>query len=156
MLSDESKTSTIELLLIHSRADRTLRSLLASHFEKYNITMMEWLLLGVLSGSSNEGMSMSSVAGKLDVTLPQVTALMTSLVKKKLVRLRTLKQDRRSRHAALTAKGEDVLGQVEDAATAALRDWPQDISTEQLSAYLETMKAMAYKDDKPVDFEAVG
>lgn len=156
MLSDESSTSAIELLLLHSRADRALRSLLTSQFEQYNITMMEWLLLGVLSKSSRDGMSMSAIASELAVTLPQVTALMTSVVKKKLVRLRTLKQDRRSRHAALSAKGEDILGQVEEAVTNVMRNWPEEISSEQLAAYLETVKAMAYKDTTEADLAETG
>ena len=86
MLGDQPKTSVIEVLLLHSRADRALRSLLAGQFDKHNITMMEWLLLGVLAGGSRDGLSISTVAAKLDVAPPQVTALMARLQKKKLSR----------------------------------------------------------------------
>lgn len=148
MLRNKSQTSVIEILLIYSRADRTLRSLLANQFEKYNITMMEWLLLGVLSrGSRDDGLSISAVARELDVTLPQVTALMTGLVKKKLVRLRTLKRDRRSRYAVLSAKGEDVLSQSEEAVSSVMWRWPQAVTPGQMTAYFKTLKAIAYARD---------
>jgi DNA-binding MarR family transcriptional regulator len=143
MLGEQPKTSLLEILLLHARADRALRARLAGQLDEHNLTIMEWLLLGVLSGGSREGLSISATAARLDVTLPQVTALIASLFKKRLVRLRTQKRDRRSRHAALTAKGENVLERTEEAIGEVLRRWPVGVSRQQAAAYVAMITAMA-------------
>lgn len=98
-----------EICLAHSRMDRELRTNIANQLDKHELTMMQWLLLGTLSGEK-KGLSMSEIARLLDITLPQVTALLVGLAQRKVVKLKTQKRDRRSRHAVLTTKGETVLG----------------------------------------------
>jgi DNA-binding MarR family transcriptional regulator len=101
-----------ELCLSHSRADRALRTKVAELLEPEQLTMMQWLLLGALSGSKN-GLSMSDIANRLGITLPQVTALLSNLDKRRIVKLRTQRRDRRSRHALLSAKGEALLSLID-------------------------------------------
>lgn len=70
---------------------------------------MEWLLLGVLDRGSQKGCSMSTIAASLEVTLPQVTALVTKLLNLKLVTQKAAASDRRSRVVMLTSKGRQTL-----------------------------------------------
>jgi DNA-binding MarR family transcriptional regulator len=98
-----------ELCLIHSKADRILRTIVAEQLESTQLTMMQWLLLGVVQTAPKQGLSMTDIAEGMGITLPQVTALLSDLSKRRLVKLKTQRKDRRSRHALLTAKGEDML-----------------------------------------------
>lgn len=132
-----------EACLLHSRADRTLRLIVAKQLDQYKITMMEWLLLGSVQKSQKEGVTMSSVAARLDVTLPQVTALTTGLTKNKLVKQKISRQDRRSRRLTVTPAGNKLLLMVEEEARKILQQWVADIPPEQLAAYLKTVEILA-------------
>lgn len=129
--------------LMHARADRTLRLLVAKQLEQFDLTMMEWLLLATVTAAPREGLTMSAVAAALDVTLPQVTALANSLVKTKLVKQKISSQDRRSRFLIATIAGKRLMARVEDAINQSMRDWLKDIPREQLENYIETVELLA-------------
>ncbi|MDZ7744871.1 MAG: MarR family transcriptional regulator [Candidatus Saccharibacteria bacterium] len=132
-----------QILLLHSRADRALRSLLENRLEKSGVTIMEWLVLSIISRSPKTGLSMSELAATLGVTLPQVTALMTGVVKKKYVRLKTQPRDRRSRHALLTSKGASVAENAKADIDAVLKDTLSEITADQEKAYLTVLEQIA-------------
>ncbi len=111
-----------ELFLTHSRGDRELRTVVNNQLEPIRITLMQWLLLGVVASGPKQGVSMSDIANTLGITLPQVTALMTELSKGRYVKLKTQKHDRRSRHALLTPKGDDLFHEAEKNIESALME----------------------------------
>lgn len=98
-----------DICLLHARSDRALRSAIAARLEESRITMMEWLLLGVVSAGPEKGSSMSDIAKALHVTLPQVTALVNKLLPLKLIRQKSASIDRRSRLVSLTSKGQLIF-----------------------------------------------
>lgn len=135
--------------LLHSRADRALRLVVSRKLEQFNVTMMEWLLMGVVQNGPKEGMTMSEVASALDVTLPQVTALTARLTKLKLLKQKVSRQDRRSRRLAVTSAGRKLLGEMEGDVDGALREWMSDIPEDKLKNYLDTLETLASR--KPGD-----
>lgn len=145
-MSQEPQQPTMyEACLQHARADRALRAVVSGQLEGLKITMMEWLLLGIVANGPEKGLSMSAVAQSLDVTLPQVTALVSNLVKQRLVKQKTQSYDRRSRHVMATAKGKALLEQIEASVGSAMRNWLEDIPKQQLVAYFDTVKQLAAK-----------
>lgn len=129
--------------LLHSRADRALRLVVSRRLEQFNVTMMEWLLIGVVNNGAKEGMTMSAVASALDVTLPQVTALTASLTKLKLLKQKVSRQDRRSRRLVTTANGKKLLTEIEQEVNKAMREWVADIPQDKLGVYFETVEILA-------------
>lgn len=111
-----------ELCLLHSRADRALRTVVAEQLDTVDLTMMQWLLLGIVGGGPKDGLSMSEIAEQMGITLPQVTALLSDLTKRRLTKLRTQRRDRRSRHALLSPKGEEELKKANDTLEKGLGD----------------------------------
>jgi DNA-binding MarR family transcriptional regulator len=136
-------SSMYEVCLFHSRADRALRLVVSRRLEQFNVTMMEWLLMGVVAGAPKEGMTMSAVAAALDVTLPQVTALTASLTKLKLLKQKISRQDRRSRRLGITAAGKKLLTDIEEEVNKAMLEWVADIPEDQLEVYLKTVELLA-------------
>lgn len=132
-----------EACLLHSRADRTLRLIVSRQLERFNITMMEWLLLGSVRRGDKEGITMTTAATTLDVTLPQVTALTNGLTKQKYVKQKISRQDRRSRRLTMTTTGNKLLDSIETEARQALREWVQDIPREKLMTYLDIEAILA-------------
>lgn len=132
-----------EACLAHSRADRALRLVVSKQLEKFNVTMMEWLLMSVVEKGPKEGMTMSAVASSLDVTLPQVTALTASLTKLKLLKQKVSRQDRRSRRLVMTVAGKKLLAEIEEVVNKAMREWVSDVPEDQLKVYLKTVEILA-------------
>ncbi len=142
-MTDNASITMYELCLLHARADRALRLVVTKQLEQFKLTMMEWLLLGVVCGGPDKGLSMSSIAGTLDVTLPQVTALVANLAKQKFVKQKTQLHDRRSRHVLATKRGRVVLQGTEEAIGKALQQWLTDIPPEDLEVYLKTVRHLS-------------
>lgn len=140
---DNPKMTMYEMCLLHARADRALRTVVAKQLDEFKVTMMEWLLLGAVVGGPEKGLSMSTVATTLDVTLPQVTALVTNLVKLRLVKQKTQTHDRRSRHVVATNKGKILLGDMEQSIASAMEDWLKEVPSDQLGNYLDTVRVLS-------------
>lgn len=132
-----------EVSLLHAQSDRALRALVAERLSDMNITMMEWLLLGVVSAGRTSGLTMSEIADALRVTLPQVTALVNKLLPLKLIKQKSAATDRRSRVVTITSKGQLVLEDANKTLDSVLDEWFNGISTEQRNTYLAVLKKLA-------------
>jgi DNA-binding MarR family transcriptional regulator len=136
-----------ETLLMHSRADRALRVVVAKELENFELTMMEWLLLATVCSGPPVGHTMTSVAQTLDVTLPQVTALMNKLTKRKLLKQKVSSHDRRSRRLTCTPTGSKMMADIEGVLESRVSQWLQGIPAEQLEAYQRTVGQIAELDN---------
>ena len=140
---ERTNISMYQALLLHSRADRVLRTVVSRQLDKFNITMMEWLLMGTVKNGAKEGVSMSEVASSLDVTLPQVTALTANLTKLKYLKQKVSRLDRRSRRLVITSVGKKQLAVIEESLEKAITDWVSDIPKNQWKSYLEMVETLA-------------
>lgn len=119
-----------------------MRALIADRLEGMNITMMEWLLLGVVSRGKASGLTMSEIASTLQVTLPQVTALVNKLLPLKLIKQKSASNDRRSRVVTVTSKGQLSLEDANKALDKAMNEWLGNVPKEQLQMYLATLERL--------------
>lgn len=152
-MNNFNELTAYEVCLNHARADRVLRTSVSKQLDELNITMMEWLLLGVVCNGSNDGVSMSSIAKSLDVTLPQVTALTNKVLQSKLVRQKTQATDRRSRHIMATAKGKTVLEESEQRVSAMFKTWVADKDQSQIQHYIDTVGMIAGQEAADLEAE---
>lgn len=108
---------------------------------------MEWLALGVISAGSKSGLSMTEVAGALNVTLPQVTALVAGLLDRKYVKQKVLSSDHRGRQVMIALKGKRVLGKLEIAIASSIRTWAKDVPRSRWQEYIRTIKQLSVQAD---------
>jgi DNA-binding MarR family transcriptional regulator len=148
-MDDGDRLTMYETCLYHSRTDRALRAVVGRCLEKYHVTMMEWLLLGLVGSGPAEGWNMSALARLLEVTMPQVTALTSHLLEQKLVKQKAAKQDRRNRYVLITGRGKTLLENIEDDIKVAMRQWLVSIPEEQLRAYVDTVRQISEIDQTP-------
>lgn len=127
-----------EAFLLHARADRSIRLVVGRELAPFNITMMQWLLLVTVQNGASTGVRMTELAEKLDVTMPQVTALTNDLTKLKLVKQKINAKDRRSRCLVMTPAGTGVVADADKALDGALKKLFKDISTDDIKNYLQT------------------
>jgi DNA-binding MarR family transcriptional regulator len=129
-----------EICLLHARSDRAMRALIAERLNGHDVTMMEWLLLGVVSRGKSSGLTMSEIANTLQVTLPQVTALVNKLLPLKLIKQKSANNDRRSRVVTVTSKGQLALEDANKALDTAMNQLLGTVPKEQLQVYLSTLE----------------
>ena len=137
------RPSMFQACLLHSRADRVLRTVIGNLLARFRLTMMEWLLLGAVNEGPKEGITLSAIAKVLDVSQPQVTALMDKVSTQKLVKQKVLREDRRSRSVVLTIRGRRLVEDIEEAMSDYLKTWAEHVPPEQLEAYLRTVRTIA-------------
>lgn len=123
-----------EVCLTYNHADRVLRNLINDRLYNFNIGLVEWLLLGVIDQAPKSGITLSEIAVKLDVSQPQVTALMDKVASQRWVRQKVHKQDRRSRMAVLTIKGKRQLDDIESDMKQFLEVWLSEVPDDQLKS----------------------
>lgn len=139
MEEEHARPTMYQACLLHARADRVLRMVVAEGLEQWKLTMMEWLLLGVINEGPDNGITLSDIARRLDVSQPQVTALMNKADKQSLVRQKVQRSDRRSRRVVLSAKGSRLLAEVEAGLSHTIQDWLTELPRDQLQAYMDTV-----------------
>lgn len=148
-MGNDDRLSMYEACLYHSRADRALRLVVGRCIEKYKVTMMEWLLLGVVGDGPTEGLNMSALAHLLDVTMPQVTALTSHLLQQKLVKQKAAKHDRRNRYVLITGKGKSLLEDIEEDIEEVMKQWLEPVPKKQLQSYMETVRLISQLEQQP-------
>ncbi|PLS81732.1 hypothetical protein CYG49_01120 [Candidatus Saccharibacteria bacterium] len=140
-----SSLTTFEACVLQSRAYRNLRDFMVEQLKPYDLTMMEWVLLGLVNASMPEGMTPSEISKTIDVGLPMVTNMVDRVAQMGLVRSDKDLHDRRRRIVVATDKGSVMAGDIEAHNRVALRLWLADIDREILNGYIETMGIISEK-----------
>ena len=135
-----------EICLLHSKSDRQLRLVVSRELERFEITMMQWLLLETVSKGPNSGMRMTELSEQLDVTMPQITALMNDLVELKLAKQKINSSDRRSRRLSVTSTGKKRLDDINMSIDNALKVWLSEVPGSSLKGYFDTLKLISEMD----------
>ncbi len=109
--------------LAYTRADRNLRNLINKKLSDYNITLMGWLLLNVVDNKKDIGINMSEIASNLDVTMPQANAIINQLLNQRLIRQKTQRNDRRTKHILISAKGKNLILKIDADLNLTSTEW---------------------------------
>ena len=143
MTAMETKTperTMYQACLMHSRAERVLKTIVAKHLKQYKITRMEWIVISTLdAGSDKAGYTMSSLSKILDIKLSQLTILVTGTCKLGLSKQVTSPNDRRIKLVTITPKGKKLVDKTEQTMRTAMREWLSSIPRDKLSAYMQTL-----------------
>ncbi len=132
-----------DFCLMQVRADRAMRAIVSNKLESQRLTLMEWLALGVVASGSKKGLSMSEIAAELDVTLPQVTALVSDLLELKFIKQKVLASDHRGRQVFITLKGKRVLSKLENAVAGEVRKWTKAVPSSRMQEYVRTVRQLS-------------
>ncbi|PSO43411.1 hypothetical protein BRC19_00525 [Candidatus Saccharibacteria bacterium QS_5_54_17] len=130
--------------LLQARAYRRLKAFMTEQLESYNVTMMQWTLLGHIHDySQQEGIRTSTLAGIFDVQTSLMTNMVNDLQKQKLVYRSIDPDDSRARRIRLTDEGIEFVDEVEQKIRAAMKEWLGDINRKHLQHYLYVTRVLA-------------
>lgn len=135
--------TTYDAGILQAKAYRKLRHFMQKELEQYDITMMQWALLGTIYRSGTKGAIINDIARRLDVEGSLVTNMVNNMVKREYVKKVVNPYDSRSKKVIATSEGKQLVRRVERELRKAMRSWLSPISKLSLSRYLITLDKIA-------------
>lgn len=127
--------------LLQAKAYRALKQHTAQTLSGFNITTVEWALLGLLFDHP-EGLPATEVANKLGVEGPFITQLVITLEKKKLVCRRADDRDKRVKRLYLENATKPLIGQIEGLLRKKTRKLLHGLSIRELLSYRHVLQTI--------------
>ncbi len=141
------KITTYQTAVLHARAHRSFRNHLSQRLKTQGMTVMEWALLGLVSQHQKDGVSVTDLAGMLNVKTALASVMVSKQVKAGMVEKISSKRDSRLRQVCLTEEGKARIQQIEAELHKDLDAWFKKNGIEDLDAYLQALSRLA--DAKP-------
>lgn len=141
VFGEANQLTTYKIGLLQAKAYRLLKQKTSSLLEKYNISAIEWALLGLLF-DQKEGYKLIEIADLLGVEAPFVTVMIDSLEHRRLVKRTTSNQDKRAKRVVLTAQGVTKVPQIESAIRAEMKDTLHGLTAPELMMHLKVLRTM--------------
>lgn len=132
------------VMLAKIRAFRATKDVIAKSLNVFDVTIMQWLFLGVIAKEKGNTTS-AAVAHELNVSTPLVTRFTQQLLEKKLIEITPDEQDKRTKHITLTRSGSVLLEKSEPVVREALKVWLDAIPREDVRTYITVLLHVAYK-----------
>ncbi len=132
------------VMLAKIRAFRATKDVIATSLKTFDVTIMQWLFLGVIAKEKGSTTS-AAIAVELNVSTPLVTRFTQQLLKKQLITITPDEQDKRTKHITLTANGARLLDDSEPVVRDALKTWLEAIPREDVRTYITVLLHVAYK-----------
>ena len=120
--------------IVPTKASRLLREHIHAVLSQYELTPMEWSMLGVLAEARN-GVQHAYVAEQLHVKAPFVTALAQPLLTRDLIRSVPSQFDARGKLLALTPAGKKLRKTVQTALNRRLKQLLAGVSDHDIASY---------------------
>ncbi len=138
---DMSKISTYQIGLIQAQAYRYLQVQFQAALAPFELTIPEWSLLGLLY--DNKEMNLTQITQALKTKASHPTVLVDQLEKRGLVSRSLHRKDKRTKIVSLTAKGKDLVPNVEMQARVRIGLAVGHIDRELLEDYFKALQMLA-------------
>lgn len=139
-----SDVTTYQSGVIQSAAIRKLNRFIASFLETYDITTMEWFIIGTVYDAGNEGMSLTDLKNKLGTTMPFITNSVKTLLAKKVLVKSLDSDDARIKIVAISPGYRATCGEIEAYLRAKMRElFYRNITPEELKIYVNVLYKMS-------------
>lgn len=132
--------TTYQAGVYQTRGFRALRQLKNKALEPHGLTMMEWLVLGLIKDAGANGIRITNLATELDTTQAFITNTVNVLEKKKFVARKADKSDKRAHCVVFNKKYLLLIDKIE----AELRDKLREtlyakVTPEELKTYMNVV-----------------
>lgn len=136
-------TKTYQLSLLQSKVQRRIRNYLVKFLAEYELSPMEWTLLGYICEKSNGGIKISDIANVFGVEISLITNTLNRLVDKKLVKRTPHLDDQRVRMIQITRDGSILVNKIEYILAENLDLWFKEYDRASLLKYIEVLEYLA-------------
>jgi len=123
-----------------------LRNYVLVVLNKYNLTTIEWAILGHLE--SNDSLRLSEISKFLHIDPPNVTPIIDQLESKNFAMRCDDPLDRRAKRVVLTAEGEQLVPKVEKTLSAEMNRLLNGVTEGQIATYFKVLQTIIDNNQK--------
>lgn len=129
--------STYRAGVAQSAAYRLLRQYVDDCVDSYDLTTMQWFMLGVVYDAGETGITVTELSQALDTTIPYITTTLNMLERGGMVKRTPKPGDGRTRVVRLVPRHIKTVEKIEHDLRCRMRDTIyKDISPQELRVYL--------------------
>ena len=146
MKKDISQITTYQSGVMQSTAHRILGRIKTEYLSQYNLTSMQWFVIGYTYDAGDSGIKLNDLMKTLDTTMPFITTIVNTLEAKGILYKVSDTQDSRVKIAVLNQSYKSTVEEIEEGLREELRVrlYREDsISREELSVYISVLYKMA-------------
>jgi DNA-binding MarR family transcriptional regulator len=150
-ISDEidlSMLTTYQAGIVQASAHRNLQKTCDDILKQFDITTMQWLLLGTIHTAKGESLRLTDVASMTGTGLPYITNTLNDLEAKGIITRRVNRLDSRSKIIVLSDSFAEKFNHIERTLRAHLRErLYENISDTDFKAYVKVLYQLANNKD---------
>jgi len=148
MKKDISQITTYQSGVVQSAAHRLMTRTKSNYLSRYDLTAMQWFVVGFVYDAGDEGIRLNDLMKILDTTMPFITTLVTMLETKGILRKVSDLNDSRVKIAKLDPSYRSTVEQIEDGLREELRTelyGKDNITHEELTTYIRVLYKIAQR-----------
>ncbi len=138
-ITNTAGMTTYRIGLLQTKAYRILNHVTAKALKEYEITPVDWAMLGLLF-EHPDGLRLSDLAEELGVEAPFITERTQELINQNLVTISTTKEDKRVKCMALTAKAKRKIPIIEQVLLKAMKPLLSGSSIKEVLSYKNVLE----------------
>lgn len=144
MVNKVNHLTTYQAGVLQAHAHRQLQKYCDEVLAPFDITKMQWLIIGTVLDAGPKGVRISELAPKLGTTLPYLTNTINLLESKNILVRRDDTKDNRSKLVVVSKKFRPKCGAIEQTLRDALRESIYtDIAPNDFKTYLNVLRKLA-------------
>ncbi len=142
MKKDISQITTYQSGVMQSTAHRILGRIKTEYLSQYNLTSMQWFVIGYAYDAGDIGIKLNDLMKQLDTTMPFITTIVNALESKGILYKISDTKDSRVKIAVLNQPYRSTVEEIEEGLREELRArlYREDnISRQELVAYIAVL-----------------
>ena len=134
--------STYQIGVLVARTHRELKAHTDAVLAPYELTSVDWAILGLLHDNTGAGMKLIDLAEELGVEAPFVTLRIKKLQVRELIGIKSGATDKRERLATITPLGTKIVTIIEPILRKESRAWLKGVGPLDIKGFITVMKTV--------------
>lgn len=140
--------TTYQIGVLVARTHRVLKAHTDAVLAPYDLTSVDWAIIGLLHDDSSTGMKLSTLSEELGVEAPFITVRIKRLQDRNLVTVTSGTTDKRERLATITRAGSQLVTTIEPILRKESRRWLKGVGPLDVKGFITVMKTVTLNDQK--------
>ncbi len=140
--------TTYQIGVLVARTHRELKAHTDTVLAPYELTSVDWAILGLLHDDRGAGMKLIDLSEELGVEAPFVTLRIKRLQTRELISVKSGTKDKRERLATITPLGTKIVTIIEPILRSASREWLKGVGPLDVKGFITVMKTVVLNNQK--------
>ena len=139
---DMALITTYQSGIAQASAHRVINRVVSDYLIRYDITAMQWFIIGYIHDAGETGVTLSELGKVLGTSFPYTTNMINLLESKGLIAKKVHPQDSRTKIVTVNPEHEDMVNDIEGGLREELRKTlysSDNISRDELQTYIRVL-----------------